>query len=99
MVFPLVTGLFFNAIWLMVRRVFAMLRAVHLEQLETNLRIAANLDGEQLEDTSLEDTNLEDTNLEDTNLEDTNLDDTDIEQQPLSPRDLIALTAKSSLNE
>ena len=61
-----------------------MLRAVHLEQLETNLRIAANLDGEQLEDT---------------NLEDTNLDDTDIEQQPLSPRDLIALTAKSSLNE
>ena len=89
MVFPLVTGLFFNAIWLMVRRVFAMLRAVHLEQLETNLRIAANLDGEQLEDT----------NLEDTNLEDTNLDDTDIEQQPLSPRDLIALTAKSSLNE
>ena len=89
MVFPLVTGLFFNAIWLMVRRVFAMLRAVHLEQLETNLRIAANLDGEQLEDT----------NLEDTNLEDTNLDDTDIEQQPLSPRDLIALTAKTSLNE
>ena len=66
-----------------------MLRVVHLEQLETNLRIAANLDGEQLEDT----------NLEDTNLEDTNLDDTDIEQQPLSPRDLIALTAKSSLNE
>ena len=61
-----------------------MLRVVHLEQLETNLRIAANLDGEQLEDT---------------NLEDTNLDDTDIEQQPLSPRDLIALTAKSSLNE
>ena len=89
MVFPLVTGLFFNAIWLMVRRVFAMLRTVHLEQLQTNLRIAANLDGEQLEDT----------NLEDTNLEDTNLDDTDIEQQPLSPRDLIALTAKSSLNE
>ena len=89
MVFPLVTGLFFNAIWLMVRRVFAMLRTVHLEQLQTNLRIAANLDLEQLEDT----------NLEDTNLEDTNLDDTDIEQQPLSPRDLIALTAKSSLNE
>ena len=94
MVFPLVTGLFFNAIWLMVRRVFAMLRTVHLEQLETNLRIAANLDREQLEDTSLEDTNLEDTILEDTNL-----DDTDIEQQPLSPRDLIALTAKTSLNE
>ena len=89
MVFPLVTGLFFNAIWLMVRRVFAMLRTVHLEQLQTNLRIAANLDLEQLEDT----------NLEDTNLEDTNLDDTDIEQQPLSPRDLIALTAKTSLNE
>ena len=89
MVFPLVTGLFFNAIWLVVRRVFAMLRTVHLEQLETNLRIAANLDQEQLEDTSLEDTNLEDTNL----------DDTDIEQQPLSPRDLIALTAKTSLNE
>ena len=71
-----------------------MLRAVHLEQLETNLRIAANLDREQLEDTSLEDTNLEDTILEDTNL-----DDTDIEQQPLSPRDLIALTAKTSSNE
>ena len=66
-----------------------MLRTVHLEQLQTNLRIAANLDREQLEDT----------NLEDTNLEDTNLDDTDIEQQPLSPRDLIALTAKTSLNE
>ena len=99
MVFPLVTGLFFNAIWLVVRRVFAMLRTVNLEQLrEANLRIV-NLERQQLEDTNLEDTNLEDTNLEDTNLEDTNLDDTDIEQQPLSPRDLIALTAKTSLNE
>ena len=78
MVFPLVTGLFFNAIWLMVRRVFAMLRAVHLEQLETNLRIA-NLEREQLEDT--------------------NLDDTDIEQQPFSPQDLIALTARVSSTE
>ena len=94
MVFPLVTGLFFNAIWLVVRRVFAMLRTVNLEQLrEANLRIV-NLERQQLEDT-----NLEDTNLEDTNLEDINLEDTDIDQQPISPPDLIALTVRLSSTE
>ena len=54
-VFPLVTGLFFNAIWLVVKRVFTMLRAANLEQLEeNNLRFTdmeddTNMDGADIE--------------------------------------------------
>ena len=64
MVFPLVTGIFFNAIWLVVRRVFTMLRS------DRELPV----------------------NLGQGHLEEFNLGATDIEQ-PISPRDLVALTA------
>ena len=48
MVFPLVTGLFFNAIWLLVKRVFTMLKTT---------RDPASQ--EQLEVTNLGDTDIE----------------------------------------
>ena len=54
-IFPLVTGLFFNAIWLVVKRVFTMLRAANLEQLEEN-----NLRFDDMED----DTNMDATDIE-----------------------------------
>ena len=47
----------------------------------------------------LQETNLRIANMEREQLEDTNLDDTDIEQQPFSPQDLIALTARVSSTE
>ena len=58
--FPLVTGLFFNglffnAIWLVVKRVFTMLRAANLDQLEEN-----NLRLDDMED----DTNMDATDIE-----------------------------------
>ena len=47
MVYPLVTGIFFNAIWLVVRRVFTMLRS--------NRELPAHLEQEHLQEFNLGD--------------------------------------------
>ena len=87
MVFPLVTGLFFNAIWLVVRRVFTMLRtdresSANQENLEevTNLANTFDLEQEQVEEV-------------------TNLSNTETERHQMTPRDLIALTTVSTEQE
>ena len=70
MVFPLVTGLFFNAIWLLVKRVFTMLKTT---------RDPASQ--EQLEVTNLGDTDIEQSINFDTDIKrSTSLGDADSEQ-------------------
>ena len=85
MVFPLVTGLFFNAIWLVVKRVFTLLR--------TDRESSANL--KHLEEvTNLANNTID---LEQDHVEEvTNLSET---EQSMSPRDLIALTIVSTEQE
>ena len=70
MVFPLVTGLFFNAIWLLVKRVFTMLKTT---------RDPASQ--EHLEVTNLGDTDIEQSINFDTDIKcGTSLGDADSEQ-------------------
>ena len=69
MVFPLVTGLFFNAIWLLVKRVFTMLKTTRdpasQEQLEvtnlgdTDIEQSINFDTDIKRGTSLGDADSE----------------------------------------
>ena len=72
MVFPLVTGIFFNAIWLLVKRVFTMLKTT---------RDPASQEQEHLEVTNLGDTDIEQSINFDTDIKrGTSLGDADSEQ-------------------
>ena len=74
MVFPLVTGIFFNAIWLLVKRVFTMLKTT---------RDPASQEQEQLEVTNLGDTDIEQSINFDTDIKrGTSLGDADTHRLP-----------------